>query len=117
MKQRGNAALSAQEVARIKRELLEGIQRKYLARRYEVGLETIARIARGETWTDIPPASGAHLDKLEAEILAPANLQGMIERATALPVGIACPHCRNGVPKLENGKHWIERLDMELSCG
>lgn len=117
---RGNAALTIDEVRRIKRDILEGVPRKRLARRYEVGLETIARIARGDTWRDIPAEGGAYIDKLQAEMLAPANLSGMTERLLAIqpaePI-VTCPHCRVGVPKLGNGRHFIERLNMELDCG
>ena len=57
--------------------------RKHIAQMWGCGLETIARMARGETWADILPASGAHVDRLEAEMLAPSNLEGMAERLLA----------------------------------
>jgi hypothetical protein len=106
----GNAILTSNEVSRIKRDLAEGRSRKHIARAYQVGLETIARIARGDTWINVPVAEGARIDKLEAELLAPANLDAMAERLIALqekvdsPPPRGCIHCANGVPIVE-GKH------------
>ena len=97
---RGNAAFTPHEVARIKRDLLEGISRKAIARRMGCGLETIARMARGDTWADVLPAAGAHIDELEAELLAPSNLKGIAERLIALQgeVKNTCMYCKQGVP-------------------
>jgi hypothetical protein len=105
-KVRGNAGFSLQEVARIKRDLLEGVSRKALATAWGCGLETIARIARGETWADVPPAEGAHVDTLEAEMLAPANLEGMADRLLAMQEkvqSVNCPGCESGLERVEGG--------------
>jgi len=97
---RGNAVLTVDEIRRIKRDLIEGVPRKRLAQRYEVGLETISRIARGDTWREILPLDGIYVDKLAADMLAPANLSGMTERLLALQEKpkVACMYCAQGAP-------------------
>lgn len=119
MPHRPNTAFTKAEVAKIKRDLLEGKRRKDIARAYEVGLETIARIARGDTWGDIQPASNAHIDKFEAEILAPANIEGISERLLRTQSEIPpheCPHCKSGVPKRKDGQH-EGPYGMIFTCG
>ncbi len=49
-RQRANASFSDQEVRAIRKAIWEGESRRDLARFYGVGLETIARIARGDTY-------------------------------------------------------------------
>jgi hypothetical protein len=55
----GNAVLTEGAVARIKGELLQGRSPRSLAEASGVGIETIRRISRGETWAWVAPALGA----------------------------------------------------------
>ena len=55
-----NAALSDEEVARIKRNLAGGMSPREIAQAYGVGAETIRKIARGDTyhWVTTEPLVG-----------------------------------------------------------
>lgn len=49
-KRLGNATLEVDDVLYIKEELQKGVSPRQLAELFEVGTETIRRIARGESW-------------------------------------------------------------------
>lgn len=50
---RRSAKLTIPEVAKIKRNLLDGFAIRDIAEAYMLGFETIRRIKRGETWGDV----------------------------------------------------------------
>ena len=83
MRKPTNPSLTISEVAAIKRRLLEGASSRQLASVYEVGLQTIRRIARGETWADVEPEVGSRTieeqaDKVLGTELAPRNDAAML---------------------------------------
>jgi hypothetical protein len=53
-----NTSLSEDQVARIKHRLYRGTPARNLAEEYGVGVETIRRIGRGDTWGWVPPSDG-----------------------------------------------------------
>jgi transcriptional regulator with XRE-family HTH domain len=56
-KPRQGKALSASQVAKIKRRLLEGGSSRKVAREFGVSASTIQAIAQGRTWSEVAPAA------------------------------------------------------------
>lgn len=109
---RHNTAFTIAEVKRIKRDLVEGRPRKHIARAYGVGLETVARIARGDTWGDVSPdeIDMTPMRRMEAELLVPReHIDSLADRLIKLQEKAAqpkCRHCELEEPiNPETGKH------------
>jgi len=74
--------LSDREVLAIRQSLANGVTRKALQEMYDVSLETIARIARGDTRAGVMKVDVKREERLDAEIAASAErLLGMLEGA------------------------------------
>jgi hypothetical protein len=52
-----NSRLTEPEVAVIKRLVLEGIEHRVIAARFDVSRATVSYIAEGKTWRRVPPAA------------------------------------------------------------
>lgn len=74
----GNALLTANEVRVIKRKLLDGVSPRQLAETYNVGLETVRRISRGDSWNWLEPAENQlEISPEELAVEAAAGLERM----------------------------------------
>lgn len=92
------AVLTEQEVARVKRNILRGMSLRELAQAYGVALDTIRRIARGDSWSwveaegEMPKADHSPVPaKMQAEAARSferlqAMLKGQGGEVEALPV-------------------------------
>jgi hypothetical protein len=71
----GGATLTEREVARIKYNLGRGYKPRSIADAYGVAVETIRRLARGETWSWVEPSPDGDdsVVELTPEILASAE--------------------------------------------
>ncbi len=103
--------LSKSDVGAIRWRLHLGHSKRDIAREFGVVSETIAKIGRGDTWPDVPMIRPEGLalsagEKLDAELLAPRNLEPMLERLlkTEAPEPEHCPACEAGMPLVE-GSH------------
>lgn len=83
--------LRGEDVRTIRQVLAEGTQStKEMARFYGVGVETIRRAARGDTWTELPPAPTAETIQQidEAAAASMRKMQAML----------AAEHARLAIP-------------------
>lgn len=69
-----NASLSAREVSQVKYRLKLGVTRRQLSKDYEVSLETISRIARGDTWWWVEADPGSYSIEEQADRQLGTNL-------------------------------------------
>jgi hypothetical protein len=96
IKRTAGAILTEAEVRVIKRELARSVPARTLSQIYMVGLETIRRIARGDTWAwvgeepetdinaslpDLPPEHEARMKAAQQELLRLHRLEQVPQRA------------------------------------
>lgn len=108
LKRTGAATLTEDEVRVIKQKLAEGATPRLLASVYMVGIETIRRIRRGESWAWIEERSG------EEDLPLPPAQSGEAERIAASQAELMR---RLGMPLLEQtaeSPDGIERLAREV---
>ena len=86
MRKATNATLTVQQVAVIKLRLQQGMSARVIATAHDVGLETIRRIARGETWRNVEADPGAYTveEQMDRELgtnFVPRQDQAALEMA------------------------------------
>lgn len=69
-----NASLTQREVSQVKYRLKLGVTRRQLSKDYEVSLETISRIARGDTWWWVEADPGSYSIEEQADRQLGTNL-------------------------------------------
>lgn len=108
-----SGTLQEHEVARIKKLLQAGDHsRRDIAHAYEVGLETIARIARGDTWAWVLPEGQ---EEQQAEIAAALPAQGLQSEADRILARLAAKGLLQAETEAAAQNWGLERLQAEAS--